>query len=68
METIISKYFVLVRHQKRRPREVDNCYTYQRKKVQHMVNYQLWQVCKYNGLKLLSDLIDHMDFKNTNIC
>ena len=41
-EKIIRKYFVLVRHQKLCPKEVNNCYTRQRTKGQNMVNYQLW--------------------------
>ena len=37
-ETIIRKYFMLVWHHKRRPKEVNNCYTYQHKKGKTMVN------------------------------
>ena len=37
-ETIIREYFVLVRYQKRRPKEVDTCYTYQRIKGQNIVH------------------------------
>ena len=40
-EMMTHKYFVLVRKQKRRQKEVNNCYTYQRTKGQNMVNYQL---------------------------
>ena len=32
-----------------------------------MANLQLCQLGKYHGLKILVDLIDHMDFKNSNM-
>ena len=66
-EMSIRKYFVLVRHQKLRPKEVNNCYTYQRNCFQNMVNYKLWWLRKYHGLKILVDLRDHMNIKNPNI-
>ena len=66
-ETMIRKYFLLVRHQKCRMKEVDICYTFQRTKGQNMVNYQIWHLIKYHGLKLLVYLIDNMDIKNPNI-
>ena len=67
VETMIHEYLVLVWHEKRRPKEVNNCNTNQRTKGQNMVNYQLWHLKKYHVLKILVDIIDHMDFKNSNI-
>ena len=32
-----------------------------------MITYQLWNISKYHGLKILVDLMDYMDFKNPNM-
>ena len=66
-EMIICKYSVLIWYQKRCPKEVDYCCTYQHTKGQDMENDQLRQLSKYHGLKLFVYLMGHMDFKNTNI-
>ena len=65
-ETMIRKYFVLVRNYKFRLKEVSNCYTCQLTKGPDIVHYQLWQLSKYHLVILLVDLVDHMDFKNPN--
>ena len=57
------KYFVLVGIRNSIQRKLIFLYLPMQKRS-NMVNYQLCQLSKYHGLKLLVDLINHMNFKN----